>query len=185
MKNLLGLLLFSILLLGCGNRKTNKTKVDTVNTLERTIESVEETKTEGEVMTYGQILLFKNQNNNILEEIQEIEPIDQTKPIVKTEELKDGKIITTFQNSKVRLSKKIDTSILTSTESSENTTIDKKKVAIKKKAAIKEKEKIKIKKSVKDTENTVWYSWTFFLLIILLIIWLFRKKLPFIKNFFA
>ena len=97
MKNIL-IIAVSLLLFSCGARKSSKSKIETVKQSEAAISSVLKVETVKDVNTVKQALTEVNFSN------EKLEPIVVLKPIIKTQNTKDGTTITTWQNAKVERS---------------------------------------------------------------------------------
>ena len=94
MKNLL-IITLSLLLFSCGARKSNKSKIETVKQTELATDTATKTETLVDTKTEKQALIeAKNES-------EKLEPIDRSKPIIKTQSTKDGTTTTTWQNAKV------------------------------------------------------------------------------------
>ena len=94
MKNIL-IITLSLLLFSCGARKSNKSKIETSKQSEATISAVLKSETIKDVVTVKEALTEVSFSN------EKLEPIDVLKPIIKTQNTKDGTTITTWQNAKV------------------------------------------------------------------------------------
>jgi cobalamin biosynthesis Mg chelatase CobN len=94
MKNLL-LIIISLLLFSCGARKSKKSKIETVKQTELATDAA--TKTETTIATKTETQALTEATN----ESEKLEPIDSSKPIIKTQSTKDGTTTTTWQNAKV------------------------------------------------------------------------------------
>jgi hypothetical protein len=127
MKKLL-FLLIPLMLFSCGVRKTNKSQSDKSSTLERSVESLDLTQNDEQSDLTIQETAHTLITNNLVDETEKLEPIDASKPIEKTQEVKDGKLVTTWKNAKVDASRKTDNSTNSKTQSKQETLSDKKKI---------------------------------------------------------
>jgi len=98
MKNIL-LITLSLFLFSCGARKSSKSKIITSKQSEAEISDVLK------VETVKNIFIEKEAVKEVNFSSEKLEPIDVLKPIIKTENTKDGTTITTWQNAKVDRSK--------------------------------------------------------------------------------
>jgi DNA-directed RNA polymerase subunit H (RpoH/RPB5) len=94
MKNILIITLL-FLLFSCGARKSSKSKIETSKQSENITSDVLKSETVKDIETVKQALTEVNFSN------EKLEPIDVLKPIIKTQNTKDGTTITTWQNAKV------------------------------------------------------------------------------------
>jgi len=153
MKNIL-LITLSLLLFSCGARKSSKYKTETSKQSEAITSDVLKVETVKYVVTVKEALTQVNFSN------EKLEPIDVLKPIIKTENTKDGTTITTWQNAKV------DRSSISKKEVVKEIKRDKSKILqqSESKGLIKIKENIENIK--KETERENYSIWWILLLII-------------------
>ena len=153
MKNLL-LIMLSLLMFSCGARKSNKSKIETVKQTELATDKA--TKTETLIDTKAEKQALTEATN----ESEKLEPIDNLKPIIKTQNTKDGTTTTTWQNAKV------DRTSTSKKEVVKEIKTDKSKVIkhSKSKALLKIKENTKNIK--KETQRESYSMWWLLLLII-------------------
>jgi len=153
MKNIL-LITLSLLLFSCGARKSNKSKIETSKQSEATASTVLKVETVKDIETIKEAVKEVNFSN------EKLEPIDVLKPIIKTQNTKDGTTTTTWQNAKVnRLS-------ISKKEVVKEINTDKSKILQQSES----KELVKIKENnkniKKDTEReSYWIFWLLLLII--------------------
>jgi hypothetical protein len=94
MKNIL-LITLSLLLFSCGARKSNKSKIETSKQSEAAASTVLKVETVKDIETVKEAVKETDFSN------EKLEPIDVLKPIIKTQNTKDGTTTTTWQNAKV------------------------------------------------------------------------------------
>lgn len=176
MKNLL-LILISLLLFSCGTRKTKKSQTEIKAEASTTIEASSVAISETEKQKTTEIKTAIKVKNDVIDEAENLTPINPDQPIIKTTEVKDGKTTTTWQNAKVDTSKKTD-------KSEKSDTIDKKEFIaetgnsnLTTNVKIKRDEETKASSRDKDTKNISWSWWWLIVLVpIGLLAYLYRKN---------
>lgn len=158
MKNLI-LLIALVIFVSCGTRKTNKTKTDIVTTSEKVVETLKTEDATKEKSTEAESSEVNSTVNNVIDENENLEPINPDKPMIKTTETKDGKTKTTYENAKVNSKKTTDNSI---SNSSINSTINTSEVEKSRKSEglkINEKAKTEIVDTSKSSKriNLSWW----------------------------
>jgi len=94
MKNILVITL-SLLLFSCGDRKSSKSKIETSKQSEVATSAVLKSETVKDIKTIKEAVKETGYSS------EKLEPIDVLKPIIKTENTKDGTTTTTWQNARV------------------------------------------------------------------------------------
>jgi len=153
MKNLL-LIMLSLLMFSCGARKSNKSKIETVKQTELATDTATKTETLIDTKTEKQALTeAKNES-------EKLEPIDSSKPIIKTQSTKDGTTTTTWQNAKVESSSTLKKELVKEIKTDKSKLLQHSKS----KALLKIKENTKNIK--KETQRESYSMWWLLLLII-------------------
>lgn len=153
----------------CGTRNTKKTDIK------------EEIKTEVEASTKIQETTNKDSKTetktaaDVVEQNENLSPVDPTKPMTKTVEEKDGKKITTWENANVNYNSKIDKSIKTEALQENTQTNSKSETDFKASGETKKTDEIKQTGSDKGFALNLWW-------ILLLLIPLGLWRLYNIKN---
>jgi hypothetical protein len=153
MKNIL-IITLSLLLFSCGARKSNKSKIETSKHSEAASSNVLKTETVKDIKSEKQALTEVNFSN------EKLEPIDVLKPIIKTQNTKDGTTTTTWQNAKV------DRSVTLKKEVVKEIKRDKSKIFKHSKSKVAVKIKENNENIKKDTERESYSLWWLLLLII-------------------
>jgi len=119
MKNVILFLMFATLLSGtsCGSRKSSKSKTE--NKSETNIETsakttaVIEKDVQNDIHNQTDIVAEneKKVENNVVEENENLEPIDPTKPMTKEVVIEGNKTTTKWENAKVNNGKKTDNTV--------------------------------------------------------------------------
>jgi len=153
MKDIL-LITLSLLLFSCGARKSNKSKIETSKQSEATASTVLKVETVKDIKTIKQAVKETDFSS------EKLEPIDVLKPIIKTQNTKDGTTTTTWQNAKV------DRSITSKKEVVKEIKTDKSKILQQSKSKVAVKVKENTENIKKETEREDYSLWWFLLLII-------------------
>jgi len=163
MKNIL-IIAVSLLLFSCGARKSSKSKIETSKQSETTASTVLKVETVKDVVTVKEAVKETDFSN------EKLEPIDVLKPIIKTQNTKDGTTTTTWQNAK------IDRSIISKKEVVKEIKRDLSKEIKrdKSKALLKIKENNENIK--KETERESYWIWCILILIILILYFYLKHK---------
>jgi len=163
MKNIL-IITLSLLLFSCGARKSNKSKIETSKQSEVATSAVLKVETVKDIKSEKQALTEVNFSN------EKLEPIDALKPIIKTQNTKDGTTTTTWQNAKV------DRSSAQKKEVEKEITIDKSKILKQSESKVLVKIKENNKNIKKETEREDYSIWWFLLLIIPILYFYAKQK---------
>lgn len=141
----------------CGTRNTKKTEVkEEIKTEIEASANVEEstnTETKTETTTAADVV---EQNENL-------SPVDPSKPMTKTVEEKDGKKITTYENANVSSSTKSDKSTKAETKQENSTKDSKAQMDFKATAESEKAEDVKVTESDKGSVFSYW--WLLWLLV--------------------
>jgi len=147
MKNIV-LITLSLLLFSCGARKSIKSKIETSKQSEATASAVLKSETAKDIVVEKQAVTEVNFSN------EKLEPINVLKPIIKTQNTKDGTTTTTWQNAKVDRSMTLKKEVVKEikTDKSKEIKRNKSKVAVK----IKENNE-NIKKETERESYSIWW----------------------------
>jgi len=160
------ILLASILLIGCGTRKTSQTKTDVTTKEVVTDNSVIETKTDTNLKVTYETEIDKT--SGIIIETETIEPINSDKTSFYID--KNGNK-TELGNSKITKTK---TTRKTNEKTKANTNIvENKKVAetIKKDTKTKSKAKVKVKQKATESNKGNFWNWILLIVLVAGVIW--------------
>jgi hypothetical protein len=164
MKNIL-IIAVSLLLFSCGARKSNKSKNETSKQSEAATSTVLKVETVKDIVTVKQALTEVNFSN------EKLEPIDVLKPIIKTQNTKDGTTTTTWKNAKVDRSSAQKKEVVKEIKTDKSKILQKSKS----KAAVKVKENTEnIKKETERQSYSIW--WLLILIIPVLYFYLKNKS---------
>ena len=153
MKNLL-LITLLLLLFSCGARKSNKSKIETVKQTELATDTATKTETLIDTKTEKQALTeAKNES-------EKLEPIDSSKPIIKTQNTKDGTTTTTWQNAKVESSSTLKKEVVKQIKT------DKSKILHQSESKVSVKIKENTENIKKETQRESYSLWWLLLLVI-------------------
>jgi uncharacterized membrane protein len=153
MKNIL-IITLSLLLFNCGARKSNKSKIETAKQSETITSAVLKVETVKDIENEKQAVKEVNFSN------EKLEPIDVLKPIIKTQNTKDGTTTTTWQNAKV------DRFSASKKEVLKEIKIDKSKILQQSQSKVFLKIKENTENIKKETERENYSIWWLLLLII-------------------
>ena len=165
MKNIL-IITLSLLLFSCGARKSSKSKIETSKQSEATASTVLKVETVKDIVTVKQSFTEVNFSS------EKLEPIDVLKPIIKTQNTKDGTKTTTWQNAKVDQSSAFKKEVVKEIKTDKSKILQQSES----KALVKIKENTKnIKKETERESYSIW--WLLILIILILYFYIkFRQK---------
>jgi len=163
MKNIL-IITLSLILFSCGARKSNKSKIETSKQSEAAESNVLKTETVKDIKTVKQALTETDFSN------EKLEPIDVLKPIIKTQNTKDGTTTTTWQNAKV------DRSSTSKKEVLKEIKRDKSKILQQSESKVAVKIKENTENIKKETERERYSPWWLLLLIIPILYFYLKHK---------
>jgi hypothetical protein len=154
----------------CGTRDTKKTEVkEEVKTeIEASTKVEESTKTETKTET--------NTVADVVEQNENLTPVDPSKPMTKTVEEKDGKKITTYENANVSSGSKTDKSVKAETKKENSTTDSKAETDLKATHDIEKSEEVKATESNKGFALPYWWIWVIATIVISFLIYESRNK---------
>ena len=163
MKNIL-IIAVSLLLFSCGARKSSKSKIETSKQSETITSAVLKTETVKDIKSEKQAVTEADFSN------EKLEPIDVLKPIIKTQNTKDGTTTTTWQNAK------IDRSIISKKEVVKEIRRDLSKEIKRDKSNSLLKIKENNENIKKETERESYSIWCILILIILILYFYLKHK---------
>lgn len=167
-KNIL-IIILMFMIFSCGTRNTKKTEV------KEEIKTEIEASTNTEVSEISETKTETKTDNDVVDQSENLTPIDPSKPMTKTVEEKDGKKITTYENANVSSGTKTDKSKKAETKN------EIAKIDSKSKSDFKAVQEVKKSDMAKVTESNKGFSFSLWWLLLLLIpvgIWKFYN----IKN---
>lgn len=163
----------------CGTRKVQKTETKESAKTELDLKIDENHTSEKETETEKTTEINKEVAADIKELNENLEPIDSSKPITKTESVKDGVKTTTWDNAKVINNTKTDKSKIKEISAAEEKTNEKEKASGSSYVNLKKKDEVEKSTSDKGTESDKgWgFSWWWFLLLLVPVVWwLYKSK---------
>jgi hypothetical protein len=163
MKNII-IITLSLLLFSCGSRKSSKSKIQTSKQSEAAASNVLKVETVKDIVTVKQAVKEVNFSS------EKLEPIDVLKPIIKTQNTKDGTTTTTWQNAKVDRSSNSKKEVLKEIKT------DKSKILQQAESKVLLKTKENTKNIKKETERESYWMWWLLLLIILILYFYLKHK---------
>lgn len=183
MKNLLITILLALTIWSCGSRKTNKSEIKEEAQKEIGIKTETDLATEKESEIKKSAETVKENMADVKENTENLEPIDPSKPMVKTE-TKDGSATkTVWENAKVNNHSKTDNSKTTEKAKEETNSVKKERSKSKTISDLKAKEETKKSDLNKETVKTTGFPWWTLWLLILIPTYLayrkYKKNLPF------
>jgi len=163
MKNIL-IITLSLLLFNCGARKSNKSKIQTSKHSEAAASTVLKVELVKDIKTIKEDVKETDFSS------EKLEPIDILKPIIKTQNTKDGTTITTWQNAKVHRSSTSKKEVVKEIKR------DKSKILQQSKSKVVVKIKENTENIKKETERESYSIWWFLLLIIPILYFYAKQK---------
>jgi len=159
--------------ISCGTRNTQKTASKEETKLEASSSSGKVEEKEKETQTQAKTQIQSETKNNIVDESEKAEPIDVTKPMIKTESEKDGIKTTTWENAKVNTQKKTDTSKKTETSNISEISNNSEKLVLSEFSEFDIKEMAKKSNSGKITQADKGFTFSYFCWLILIVVLIF------------